>query len=115
MGDIYVAPVTTQFAGFGNVFIMPDQAAVNAFYNKNNPLNATSNLGSVTYPRHEGDTGTIESYWPCVGAMRIVFHQAVASRQRFLTVSLRYADGPAELAQSLGRISAGASLAVTMI
>ncbi len=72
MGDIYVAPVTTQFAGFGNVFIMPDQAAVNAFYNKNNPLNATSNLGSVTYPRHEGDTGTIESYWPCVGAMRIV-------------------------------------------
>ena len=28
MGDAYVAPVTTQFAGLGNIFIMPDQAAV---------------------------------------------------------------------------------------
>jgi len=33
LGDIYVAPVTTQFAGFGNIFIMPDQAAVGAAYN----------------------------------------------------------------------------------
>ena len=30
LGDVYIAPVTQQFAGFGNIFIMPDQAAVNA-------------------------------------------------------------------------------------
>jgi len=23
-------------------------------------------------PRHEGDTGSVESFWPCVGASRIV-------------------------------------------
>src|SRR3984893_8304581 len=45
MGDIYIAPVSQQFAGLGNVFILPDQAAVNAYYNANNPLNATTNLG----------------------------------------------------------------------
>lgn len=74
LGDVYIAPVTQQFAGFGNVFIMPDQATINASYNQNNPgnLNLTSNLGSVTFPRHEGDTGSIEAYWPCVGAERIV-------------------------------------------
>ena len=74
LGDVYVAPVTQQFAGFGNVFIMPDQATINGNYNQNNPgnLNLTSNLGSVTFPRHEGDTGSIEAYWPCVGAERIV-------------------------------------------
>jgi len=72
LGDVYIAPVTQQFAGLGNIFIMPDQAAVNAFYNKNNQLglNKTTNLGAV--PRHEGDTGSIETFWPCVGATRIV-------------------------------------------
>ena len=74
LGDTYIAPVTQQFAGFGNVYIMPDQAAVNASYNKNSTqgLNPTSDLGSVTFPRHEGDTGVIETFWPCVGAERIV-------------------------------------------
>jgi hypothetical protein len=70
MGDLYVAPVTTQFAGFGNIFIMPDQAEVGSAYNANNPLNPTTNFGAV--PRHEGDTGTIETFWPCVGAARVV-------------------------------------------
>ena len=51
----YIAPVTQQFAGFGNIFIMPDQAAVNASYNPNNPLQPTTNNGAT--PRHEGDTG----------------------------------------------------------
>ncbi len=74
LGDVFVAPVTQQFAGFGNVFIMPDQATINANYNQNNlgNLNLTANLGSVTFPRHEGDTGSIEAYWPCVGTERIV-------------------------------------------
>src|SRR5467141_1011406 len=72
LGDIYVAPVTTQFAGFGNIFIMPDQAAVGAAYNANNPgaLNLTNSLGAV--PRPEGDTGSTETFWPCVGVKRQV-------------------------------------------
>ncbi len=74
MGDVMVAPVSQQFAGFGNVFIRPDQAAVNSVYNAANPggLNKTVDLGSKTFPRHEGDTGSIETYWPCVGALRQV-------------------------------------------
>jgi uncharacterized repeat protein (TIGR01451 family) len=71
LGDVYVAPVTQQFAGLGNIFIMPDQATVNsATGNPNNPLNQTRDLGAT--PRHEGDTGSIEQFWPCVGADRIV-------------------------------------------
>jgi hypothetical protein len=70
LGDAYVAPVTQQFAGFGNIFIMPDQATVAASYNANNPLNLTTDLG--VQPRHEGDTGSVETFWPCVGTKRIV-------------------------------------------
>jgi hypothetical protein len=69
MGDIYVAPVSQQFAGLGNVFILPDQAAVNAYYNANNPLNSTSNLG-VLNPRE--DFASSDQMWPCVGKTRIV-------------------------------------------
>jgi hypothetical protein len=75
LGDVMVAPVTVQFPGVGgNIFIMPDQAAVNSAFNRNSTgnLNLTNNLGSSTFPRHEGDTGSIEAYWPCVGAERIV-------------------------------------------
>jgi uncharacterized repeat protein (TIGR01451 family) len=72
MGDVYVAPVTQQFAGFGNIFILPDQAEVNSYYNPNSPggLNLTNSLGAA--PRHEGDTGSVETFWPCVGALRQV-------------------------------------------
>jgi hypothetical protein len=70
LGDTYDGPVTSQFAGFGNIFIMPDQASVAAAYNPNNPLNQTTNEGVL--PRHEGDTGSVETFWPCVGAMRVV-------------------------------------------
>ncbi|MDP9013571.1 MAG: choice-of-anchor D domain-containing protein, partial [Pseudomonadota bacterium] len=72
IGDNYIAPVTQQFAGIGNVFILPDQAAVNAQYNANNAQNSTTNLGQAVLPIHEGDTGSVESKWPCVGEMRIV-------------------------------------------
>jgi len=70
LGDTYEAPVTSQFAGFGNIFIMPDQASVAAYYNSSNPLIPSTNEG-VT-PRHEGDTGSVETFWPCVGTARIV-------------------------------------------
>ncbi|PTB18449.1 hypothetical protein C9I57_22900 [Trinickia symbiotica] len=72
IGDNFIAPVTQEFAALSNIFILPDQAAVNSAYNKNNAQNPTTNLGSVTYPREEGDTGTTETYWPCVGELRIV-------------------------------------------
>ena len=70
MGDSYNAPVTQQFAGFGNIFILPDQAAVFETYNPHNPLIPTTNEGAQ--PRHEGDTGSVETFWPCVGTKRIV-------------------------------------------
>ncbi|HUL98298.1 MAG TPA: hypothetical protein VLU24_02455, partial [Mycobacterium sp.] len=72
LGDVYVAPVEQQFAGFGNIFIMPDQASVNAYFNKYNPggLDKTTNQG--VQARHEGDTGSVEQFWPCVGAERVV-------------------------------------------
>ncbi|MEP6883303.1 MAG: hypothetical protein ABJC66_01010 [Gammaproteobacteria bacterium] len=69
MGDIYIAPVTQQIAGLGNVFILPDQAALNAYYNQNNTVNATTNLGVIN-PR--ADFATPDQMWPCVGAMRVV-------------------------------------------
>lgn len=72
IGDAFIAPVTQQFAGLGNIFIMPDQAAMNAYYNQNNKLNPTTNLGSISPRRHEGDTGSVEAFWPCVGTTRIV-------------------------------------------
>ncbi|HEY6095068.1 MAG TPA: Ig-like domain-containing protein [Gallionellaceae bacterium] len=70
IGDNYIAPVTQQFAGLGSVFILPDQAAMNATYNANSALNPTTDLGAT--PRAEGDTGSVERFWPCVGAKRIV-------------------------------------------
>ena len=77
IGDNFIAPVTQEFGGLGNIFILPDQASVAAYnnagpgYNANNPQNPTQSLGTV--PR----TGTVPAYpfepvWPCVGEMRTV-------------------------------------------
>src|SRR4029077_5965713 len=65
IGDNYIAPVTQQFGGLGSIFIMPDQAAVASKYNANNPNNATNTMGRTTYPSQEGDTGSVETFWPC--------------------------------------------------
>ena len=51
MGDAYNAPITQQFAGFGNIFIMPDQAAVASSYNPNNPLIPNTDEGATPAPR----------------------------------------------------------------
>ena len=90
IGDNYIAPVTQQFAGLGNVFILPDQAEVAASTFSTtagctvipasgtnpgyacNPQNGTQSLGRTTLPSHEGDTGSVEEFWPCVGASRVV-------------------------------------------
>ena len=72
IGDNYIAPVTQEFAGLGNIFILPDQAEVASLFNANNPQNSTNTLGRTLLPTSEGDTGSVETFWPCVGATRIV-------------------------------------------
>ncbi|KAA6457989.1 hypothetical protein DYQ86_21755 [Acidobacteria bacterium AB60] len=73
IGDNFIAPATQQFGGLGSVFILPDQAEILGGYNSNNGQNPTNSLGrNPSLPSHEADTGSDESYWPCVGEMRIV-------------------------------------------
>jgi len=70
IGDSYVAPVTTQFGAMVNIFIMPDQASVDA-YNLNNPNNATANLGRTNFANFgPGGVGIFST--PCVGSPHIV-------------------------------------------
>jgi hypothetical protein len=85
IGDNYIAPVTQQFPGLGAaIYILPDQASVSAVYNANQPgsvsgfnasnaQNPTQAFGRISsLASHEGDTGSVESFWPCVGQARIV-------------------------------------------
>jgi hypothetical protein len=73
IGDSYIAPVTQQFGGLGSIFIMPDQAAVNAFYNPNNSLNPTTNLGRNTASLGDfGPGGLTVQPAPCVGTPHTV-------------------------------------------
>jgi len=81
IGDNFIAPVTQQFGGLGNIFIIPDQASVASLYdpnaqgyNPNNYQDATTALslqggmlsGVPGYP------GFQDPVWPCVGEMRVV-------------------------------------------
>jgi hypothetical protein len=74
IGDNYIAPVTVQFPGLGSaIYILPDQAEVSAAYNANNAQNPTNGYGRyLNLSSHEGDTGSVETFWPCVGASRVV-------------------------------------------
>jgi hypothetical protein len=72
IGDNYIAPVAQQFGGLSNIFILPDQAAVGATYNANNAQNSTNDLGRTTFPTKESDTGSMETFWLCVGEARVV-------------------------------------------
>jgi large repetitive protein len=47
IGDAWVAPPAQQFAGLGNIFILPDQATVASAYNLNGPSSLDSRLGFV--------------------------------------------------------------------
>jgi hypothetical protein len=70
IGDNYIAPVTQQFGGLGNIFILPDQAEIASGAS---PYNSTQNQGRAEgLPSHEGDTGSVETFWPCVGEARVV-------------------------------------------
>jgi hypothetical protein len=77
IGDNFIAPVTQQFGGLGNVFIVPDQASVagtfsaGAGYNANNAQNPTQGFGAS--PNNQIVPGFVpEPVWPCVGEARIV-------------------------------------------
>ena len=78
IGDNFIAPVTQEFGGLGNIFILPDQASVaasqqypGAGYNPNNAQNSTTSLG--TTPQEGIVPGFIpEPVWPCVGEARVV-------------------------------------------
>ncbi len=86
IGDNFIAPVTQQFGGLGNVFILPDQASVaaptsgpwagsgqwaGAGYNANNAQNPTQSFGAI--PENGIVPGFVpEPIWPCVGEARIV-------------------------------------------
>jgi len=70
IGDTYIAPVTDAVRRLGSIYILPDQAVLATANNPTNAQNPTVDLGAV--PRHEGDTGSVEVFWPCVGASRIV-------------------------------------------
>jgi hypothetical protein len=84
IGDNYIAPVTQEFPGLGSaIYILPDQASVASVYNANqgalsgynatNAQNPTQAFGRQSaLASHEGDTGSVESFWPCVGTTRIV-------------------------------------------
>jgi hypothetical protein len=84
IGDNYIAPATQEFPGLGSaIYILPDQASVAAVYNGNQGALSAYNASNVQNPTqtfgrmsslssHEGDTGSVESFWPCVGATRIV-------------------------------------------
>ena len=64
IGDAWIAPVTQQFGGLGNIFILPDQAEVGSGGgNPNNPNNPTVNEGRT-------DGGLL--FPPCVGSMHRV-------------------------------------------
>ncbi len=75
IGDNFIAPVTVQIPGLGSaIYILPDQAEVvsacNATSSSQDP---TCSLGrNQSLESHEGDTPTVDTFWPCVGETRVV-------------------------------------------
>jgi hypothetical protein len=78
IGDNYIAPVTQQFGGLGNVFILPDQASVATAYT---PPGTGYNQFSANQPTQSFGAGqqnqivpsfVPEPVWPCVGEARVV-------------------------------------------
>jgi len=75
IGDNFIAPVTQQFAAISNIFIVPDQASINA-YNQaygtgGGATNPTTDLGRTNIGGF-GPGGLIVMPAPCVGQLRVV-------------------------------------------
>jgi large repetitive protein len=63
IGDAWVAPAAQQFGALSNIFILPDQATVAAYYNPSNPNNSTTTMGAQ---------GAKLKFPTCIGTMRTV-------------------------------------------
>src|SRR5207302_195922 len=64
---------TTNPAGTGTPGLMAGSNCPVCAYNSTNAQNPTQTFGrQSSLASHEGDTGSVESFWPCVGATRIV-------------------------------------------
>ncbi len=75
IGDNFIAPITQEIPGLGSaIFILPDQAEVASTCNANSSSqNPTCSLGrNQQLTSHEGDTPTVDTFWPCVGTARVV-------------------------------------------
>ena len=72
IGDNYIAPVTQQFGGLGNIFILPDQAAVAAELQRQQRAESDRQPRSVTRRATRATRAASRPFWPCVGALRIV-------------------------------------------
>ena len=71
IGDNFIAPVTQEFGGLSDIFIIPDQAQVGSAYNPYNAQDSTQSLGAQ--PNNGIVPGfTPEPTWPCVGQSRVV-------------------------------------------
>lgn len=74
IGDQYIAPAAFEFPNVATaVYILPDQAQLAATFNALNAQDPTYALGrDPALVSHEGDTGSVETFWPCVGEIRQV-------------------------------------------
>jgi hypothetical protein len=75
IGDNFIAPATVQIPGLGSaIYILPDQAEISSVCNAtSSSQNPTCSLGrNQALTSHEGDTPTVDTFWPCVGETRIV-------------------------------------------
>jgi hypothetical protein len=77
IGDNFIAPVSQQFGGLANIFILPDQASVASLYdpsaagyNANSAQNPTQSFAMA--PRNDFVPAFLEPVWPCVGQARTV-------------------------------------------
>ncbi len=75
IGDNFIAPDTLQIPNLGSaIYILPDQAEVSSACNRtSSSQNPTCSLGrNQALTSHEGDTPTVDTFWPCVGETRVV-------------------------------------------
>ena len=77
IGDNYIAPVTQEFGGLGNVFIIPDQAAVASWWNTGYNATTTSGVNPTNSFGTSASNNIVPGFvpeptWPCVGEARVV-------------------------------------------
>ena len=86
IGDNFIAPVTQEFGGLGQPFSsFPTRPLVGmpVRYNANNAQNPTQSSGRPAPSSTRATPGTVETFWPCVGAVahRSRLHQPVPAVQ----------------------------------